>query len=334
MNELFSGSVFTLLMPYIYLLAGLAVLIISGNLLVSGSVQLARYFKISTLVMGLTVVAFGTSAPELFVSAGAALNNMPEIALGNVIGSNIANIGFILGFVALISPIPIHNKAIGFDLLAMFFVTFLLLLFGLNGSINRFEGIFLVVVLIAYTVWSIAASRKKTKAENTETAGINSAKKSLIKKPLIAGLMIIAAITGLYFGSGWFVTGARDIALHWGVSERVIATSIVAVGTSMPELIASLIAAIKKEADLSVGNIIGSNIFNITSVLGITAIINPLSIGSQSLFIIDMIWVFGISIALFLTMIPLSKGKIKRWEGIILLALFLSYICILYTASN
>ena len=321
MFDFLSGSNLAVIIPYLYLVSGLSVLILCGNILVTGSVQIARYFKISTLVVGLTIVAYVTSAPEMFISVGAALNNAHDIALGNVIGSNIANIGCILAVVALIIPILIRNRAIGFDLIIMFIVTLLLLIFGLNGVIGRIEGICFVSILIAYTVWSVIKSQKQLASKETEPATM---------KPLIAAGMIIAAVVGLYFSSGWFVTGARGIALQWGVSERVIAVSIVAVGTSMPELIASLVAAFRKEADLSIGNIIGSNIFNIAGVLGVTTIVRPVSISNQTLFLTDMIWLFGISIALVLTMIPLSKGTIKRWEGGFLLFIFAAYMVLLY----
>ena len=311
--------------PYLYLAAGLAVLVICGNMLVTGSVQIARHLKISTLVVGLTIVAYVTSAPEMFISVGAALGNAHDIALGNVIGSNIANIGFILALVAVISPIPVRNKSIGFDLAVMFCVTALLFIFGYNGIIGRLEGICLVLILTAYTVWSVVKSRKNLAAEETTPATM---------KLVAAVMLVLAAIAGLYFSSGWFVNGAREIALKWGVSERVIAISIVAVGTSMPELMASLIAAFRKEADLSIGNIIGSNIFNIAGVLGVTTIVRPLSTGSQSLFVSDMIWLAGISIALLLVMIPLSKGKIRRWEGAALMLLFSVYIFILYAGGG
>jgi len=308
--------------PYIYLSAGLGVLIICGNLLVTGSVQIARYFKISTLVVGLTIVAYGTSAPEMFISIDAALENAHDIALGNIIGSNIANIGCILAIVVLISPIPIRNKALGFDYLIMFAITLLLFVFGLNGVIGLLEGICFVVILIAYTVWSVIKSRKSSiEAKKIEPPTI---------KPILALLMIIAAIVGLYFSSGWFVKGAREIALQWGVSERVIAISIVAVGTSMPELISSLVAAFRKEADLSIGNIIGSNLFNIAGVLGVTAIIHPIKIQNHTLFLSDMIWLFAITIVLLLVMLPLTKGKINRWEGGILISIFAVYMVILF----
>ena len=320
LENIFSG-INPVIVPYIYLALGLIALIFCGNLLVTGSIQIARHFKISTLVVGLTIVAYVTSAPEMFISVGAALNNAHDIALGNVIGSNIANIAFILALVVLISPIPIRNKSIGLDYLVMFLVTILLFIFAFNGVIGRFEGICFVIILIVYTVWSITKSKKQLASEKTEPATM---------KPFLAVALILVSVLGLYFSSGWFVDGARGIALQWGVSERVIAISIVAVGTSMPELIASLVAAFRKEADLSVGNIIGSNLFNIAGVLGVSAIVRPLNIGNHSIFISDMVWLFGITIALLLTMLPLAKGKINRWEGGLLIFAFSIYIFILY----
>lgn len=308
-------------MPYLQLLAGLAILIACGNWLVSGSVQIARHFKISTLVVGLTIVAYGTSAPEIFISAGSALKGAHDIALGNVIGSNIANIGCIFALVAIIRPLQIRNNAIAFDLITMFLVIILLFVFGLNGNISRFEGICFLSILIIYTILSVIKAKKNTSSVKIEAP---------TKKPIIALIMIIASMGGLYFGSNFFVEGARQIALQWGVSERVIAISIVAVGTSAPEFIVSLIAAFKKEASLSIGNIIGSNLFNIAGVLGITTVICPLNIGEQQLFTNDMIWLFAVSTAFVLTMVPFSNGIVRRVEGAILLLLFAVYIFILY----
>ena len=310
---------------YLYLLLGLAVMIICGNWLVTGSVQLARYFKISTLVVGLTIVAYVTSTPEIFISVKAAIDGAYDIALGNVIGSNIANIGCILAVVALVCPIPIRNRAIGFDIMMMFLVTFLLFFFGFNGKIGRLEGICFLTILIAYTIWSISKSRKKS-----ASTALNEEPVKVTIKPLYAVSLILIAIVGLYFAAEWFVKGAREVALQWGVSERVIGVSIVAVGTSMPELMTSLIAAFKKEADLSVGNIIGSNFFNIAGVLGLTTTVSSITISDHTLFITDMMWLIGISIALLLTMIPLTKGKITRLESICLLLVFGTYMFILY----
>ncbi|MDR2855446.1 MAG: calcium/sodium antiporter [Methanomicrobiales archaeon] len=309
--------------PYILLFLGLLAMVVCGNWLVSGSVQLARHFKISTLIVGLTIVAYVTSTPEIFISVGAALEGAHDIALGNVIGSNIANIGCILAIVALIYPLPIRNRAIGFDIMMMFLVTFLLLFFGYNGMIGFYEGICLLSILVAYTVGSIYKSRKNNVSKETLPATM---------KPLQAVFMIALAVVGLYFSAGWFVGGAREVALLWGVSERVIGVSVVAVGTSTPELMTSLIAALKKEADLSVGNIIGSNFFNIAGVLGITTAISSIKVSDHAMFLSDMTWLFGITIALLVTMLPLSKGKISRLEASLLLSVFALYIFILYTS--
>ena len=320
MNELFSGTPLEIAAPYIGLALGLVVLIVCGNWLVTGSVQLARYFKVSTFIVGLTIVAYGTSAPEMFISIGAAVNDYHDIALGNVIGSNIANIGAILAIVALVATIPIQNKAFAFDLAVMLIATVLLFVFGFNGVIGRLEGIALVTMLASYTVWSVIKSRRQTNVKDVAPATMN---------PLLAVLLVVVALVGLYFGADWFVDGAREIALQWGVSERVIAISIVAIGTSSPELVASLVAAFKKEADLSIGNIIGSNLFNIAGVLGITSIVRPLTVGDRSMFVSDMIWLFGISVVLVLIMLPLTKGKISRWEGGLLLSIFAVYMFML-----
>jgi len=321
MNELFSGTPLEIAAPYIGLALGLVVLIVCGNWLVTGSVQLARYFKVSTFIVGLTIVAYGTSAPEMFISIGAAVNDYHDIALGNVIGSNIANIGAILAIVALVATIPIQNKAFAFDLAVMLIATVLLFVFGFNGVIGRLEGIALVTMLASYTVWSVIKSRRQTNVKDVAPATMN---------PLLAVLLVVVALVGLYFGADWFVDGAREIALQWGVSERVIAISIVAIGTSSPELVASLVAAFKKEADLSIGNIIGSNLFNIAGVLGITSIVRPLTVGDRSMFVSDMIWLFGISVVLVLIMLPLTKGKISRWEGGLLLSIFAVYMFMLF----
>jgi len=307
--------------PYVELVLGLILLVVCGNWLVSGSVQLARFFRVGTFIVGLTVVAYGTSAPEMFISVGASLRGADDIALGNIIGSNIANIGAILATVALIATIPIRNRGLAFDLAAMFAATALLFLFGLDGRIGRIEGLALVAGLIAYTARSMVKARRKVGTEEFAPPTMS---------PLAAGGLILAALAGLYLGSDWFVEGARGIALKWGVSERVIAVSIVAVGTSSPELVISLVAVFRKENDLSIGNIIGSNIFNIAGVLGVTAAVSPLAVGNRSLFLTDMLWLFGFSALLLLAMLPLSKGKISRLEGGILLALFAVYMVILY----
>jgi cation:H+ antiporter len=309
-------------MAFVYLVAGFILLMISGNYLVKGSVQLARHFKISTLLVGLTVVAFGTSAPELFVSVKAAFKGASDIAVGNVIGSNIANIALILGLVALVYPIAVRNRSILFDWIVMTIASLALLILGYNGTIGLLEGIIFLLCLGIYLWWSFYISRKSIKTSDVipiPTMG------------LYAALSVaIVSIVGLYFGAEWLVMGARELAISWGVSDRVIGISIVAFGTSVPELATSIIASFRKETDISVGNIIGSNIFNVFAVLGVTAVIKPLPIGNPEMFTVDMVWVLGLSIVLLAFMLPLSRGLISRWKGGLLLLTYISYIYLLF----
>jgi len=315
-----AGTALAPALPYAFLVAGLAALVVCGNWLVSGSVQIARRFGVSSFVVGLTVVAYGTSAPEMFISLGAAARGAHDIALGNVVGSNIANIGAILAIVALVATIPTRDKAIGLDLAAMLALTALLFAFGLTGSVGRPAGALFVAFVVAYTLWSVARAKKKGRADPEPAT---------MRLPAALALTA-AALFGLYLGSDVFVEGARGVAASWGVSERVIAVSIVALGTSSPELVASLVAALRKEADLSIGNIIGSNLFNIGGVLGVTAIARPIVVADRALFAGDMAWLLGFSTLLVLAMLPLSKGKISRPEGALLLALYCVYVALLF----
>lgn len=311
-------------MAFVYLITGFVLLLVSGNYLVKGSVQLARYLKISTLVVGLTVVAFGTSAPELFVSIKAAFKGVADIAVGNIVGSNIANIALILGLVSIIYPIAIRNRTILFDWVVMTLVTLLLLFFGYNGVIGFLEGFVFLSLLVIYLFWSFYKSRKSINNSGVETPSPELA----IHWAL---LMVLGSIVGLYFGAEWLVEGARELAQSWGVSDRVIGVSIVAFGTSVPELATSLIASLRKETDISVGNIVGSNIFNILAVLGATSVIKPLPINSPGLFTIDLVWMLGLSVLLLLFMIPLSKGMITRWKGALFFLTYLTYLYFLFT---
>jgi cation:H+ antiporter len=309
-------------MAYFYLFLGFVLLMVSGNYLVKGSVQLARHFKVSTLVVGLTVVAFGTSAPEFFVSIKAALKDVPDIAVGNVVGSNIANIGLILGMVALVYPISIHNKSILSDALLMILGTVVLLFFGYNGVIGLVEGILLFSALMAYILWLFYQSKKK----GTVRKEIHPPDMSIF----LALAYTLISIAGLYFGAEWMVNGARELALSWGVSDRVIGISIVAFGTSVPELVTSIIAAFRKESDISIGNIIGSNIFNILGVLGASAMIKPLPVNNPEMFVTDMVWALGLSVALLLFMMPFNKGHLSRWKGGVFLSTYIIYIYLLF----
>jgi cation:H+ antiporter len=310
-------------MALVWLIAGFVLLFFSGDWLIKGSVALSRHFKISTLVIGLTVVAFGTSAPELFVSVKAAFNGVPDLAIGNVVGSNIANIGLILGLVAMVIPIPARNRAVWFDWTIMLVATFLLIVFAYNGIVGFWEGVAFLVLLGLYLIWSVFQARRKSH-KNQEVflpAEISTWK---------ALLWVVVSVVGLYYGAEWLVKGATSLALSWGVSDRIIGISIVAFGTSVPELAASMMALYRKENDISVGNIIGSNIFNIWAVLGVTAVISPLHVNDVGMLIQDLLISVGFAVLLLGFMLPLSRGLVSRWKGAVLFLLYILYIYILY----
>jgi len=313
-------------MEYFYSLLGFVILIISGKYLVSGSVSLARFFKLSTLVIGVTVVAFGTSAPELIVSLQAALKGHPEIAVGNVIGSNISNIALVLGITSMLVPMSIKRNSIRIDWPVMMIVSLLFYVFARNGLLSRMEGVALILLLIGYVVFSISYSKRQNarKEERIETP-----KFSL---PFAIALVIISC-SGLVFGANLLVDNASIIARDLGVSERVISVSLIAVGTSLPELTTSVMAAIQKEMDISVGNIIGSNIFNILSVLGITSLVKPIEV-TPLMISIDIVWMLGISLLLFVLMYPFKKPKLARFDGLVLFLVYVIYIYFLFSTGK
>ena len=307
----------------LYLVAGLLILILGGEFLVKGSVGLAVKMKVSMVVIGLTVVSFATSAPELIVSVYAALSDHPDIALGNVIGSNIANISLVLGLTALISPLGFQKRMYTVDVPLMLFASALLGIFLYNDyTLRTWEGITFVVLLSIMTYMMIRNSRKEQKA-NGVVLEVSMKMSKILLFLLIGG-------TCLYLGSRLLVDGATVLARNMGVSERVISVSIIAFGTSVPELAASIIAALKKEKDLSIGNLIGSNIFNIFAVLGITSIIHPISIVDPVLLSNDIWWMFGIALAMYPLMFLFSKRQIGRVEGFLLFATYITYMSFLF----
>jgi len=312
-------------MDYLYLFVGLIILLYSGDLLVKGGVALASHFKISTLVVGVTVVSFGTSAPELLVSLNAALNGSPDISIGNVVGSNIANIALVLGFTAILLPLPVRSNSIKYDWPFMMGASVLFYLFVLNQYLESYEGVVFLLLLFAFMGWTIWKSRKQNKEFSEK---IPTAKYSV----LISLGLITASSVGLYFGANLLVDSAKNIAIQFGVSERVIGLTIVAFGTSVPELATSGIAAFKKEMDISIGNIIGSNIFNILGVLGVTSIIKKIFV-SKEIVSFDILMMLGISFLLFILILPLRKGKLHRWKGVLLLSVYLIYIYLVFKQS-
>ncbi len=304
------------------LIAGLILLVAGGEFLVRGASSIALRLKISPLVVGLTVVAFGTSAPELFIGIKSALLGSPDITMGNVIGSNICNLALVLGVTALISPVPVQNDSIKIDWPMTMGSSFLLYLLVREGYINAYEGVLFVCILIAYIVFVIMKSRKET--QNKQAAVVDSDVPDAPSNSLIKDLAFIAMGTaGLSFGSDWFIQGARSLAIEIGVDERVIGVTIVALGTSLPELATAMVAAFKKETDIAVGNLMGSNIFNILSILGITSIIQQIEV-NDVIINSDMIWMLLITFLILPMM--LYKKIVGRIEGAILLAVYSYYI--------
>ncbi|MDR0428234.1 MAG: calcium/sodium antiporter [Dysgonamonadaceae bacterium] len=286
-------------MEYLLLIGGLILLVVSGNYLVESAVDIAKKFKLSSLTIGMTIVAFGTSAPELMVSVQAALNGFPEIALGNVVGSNIANIGLILGLTALILPIKTSRRSVKIDWPFLVLISILLVVFAWKGSFDRIEGAVAVLLLILFTFRSIKSSRQSQEEEKESSLPRRSIQLSVV-------IFIIACI-GLAYGADFMVQGASAIATKLGISERVVSVLIVGVGTSLPELTASVIAAIKKEDDMSLGNIIGSNIFNILAVLGISSLIKPIAF-SDTGFHSDFIWMLFFAVFLYFGIINVNDN--------------------------
>jgi cation:H+ antiporter len=310
-------------MSILFIFLGLGLLVIGGDFLVRAAVGLSLKLKLSKMIIGLTVVSFVTSAPELLVSVQAAIDGFSDISLGNVIGSNIANIGLVLGVTAIITPLSIDKYFYRFNWPVMMLLSIGLYFILKSGNeISTLEGVALVAILIIYLVLLIGRANKRPSSDASQMVDGQLAVVSNFK--IIMWLLI--GVIALYFGSRWLVEGAVALASSLGVSERVISITVIAVGTSVPELAASVIAALKKEKALSLGNLIGSNIFNIASVLGITAIIQPIAVKSQELFTNDMWWMLGFAGVLIpLAFLP-SKFEIGRLKGLIILACYCIFI--------
>ena len=305
----------------LFILGGSGGLFLGAEGLVRGSSSLAIRFGISPLVVGLTIVAFATSSPELVVSIKAAIDGNPGIVVGNVVGSNICNIALILGVAALISPMQVKAQVIKREIPLMIIISIVLLLVLIDGSISRWEGTMFVIGIIAYIVFSY----QYVKREKADVEIVKEFKEGLRAKPYKLWQSVLLIIGGLVFlviGSNLFVDGAIEAAVKLGVSQAVIGLTIVALGTSLPELVTSVVASFKNENDIAIGNAVGSNVFNILSILGISSLINPIS--NSGITIIDL------SIMMFFTVLilPLCKSgfKLRRWEGAMLFSGYVAYM--------
>lgn len=303
-------------LEYVYILVGLVGLFVGGEALVRGSVNIARRLSISPLVIGLTVVAFGTSAPELLVSLQAAWRGAPDIAVGNIVGSNIANVLLILGMTALVWPIRVSGAAVRNDAAFMLVGTvFLVPLFAL-GEIGRWAGAVLFVALVFYLVWTFLTSRDADDADEPEH-------EVAPKSPLVSLLWVGGGLLGLLFGAKFLVEGSVSVARDFGVSEAFIGLTIVAMGTSLPELATSLIAAFRRHSEIAIGNILGSNIFNIFGILGLTAMISPISVAPRFLtFDLPIM----IAVSFVLVGLLLTRPQIGRAVGGLMLLGYVGYV--------
>jgi len=305
----------------ILLLAGFALLIGGAELLVRGASQLATDFGISPLVVGLTVVAFGTSTPELAVSVLSAHSGQAGIALGNVVGSNICNVLLILGLSALVAPLVVSRQVVRLEVPIMIGISLLLTLFALDGAIGRWEGGLLFAGIIVYTVWTVRRSRREFREQSSPeeappTSGRSGRGAQILQ--ILGGLVLLGV------GSKWLVDGAVSIATFFGVSDLVIGLTVVAVGTSLPELATSVLASLRGQRDIAVGNVVGSNIFNILSVLGLTAVLAPEGVPVPPT---ALTFDLPVMIAVAVACLPifLAGYRIARWEGGLFFGYYLAY---------
>jgi cation:H+ antiporter len=303
----------------LFLALGLIALFIGAEGLIRGASALALRVGITPLVVGLTVVAFGTSTPELVVSLKAALIGNSSISLGNVVGSNIANIALILGIASVIRPLDVHANIIRKEIPIMIGLTILLIVLLIDGELSFIDGVIFIIGIITYTITNVVMARKEKNAE------VEKEFKDGLKTKLGIPVSIIFIVGGLalmILGANLFVTSSISIAKAIGVSDAIIGLTIVAIGTSLPELITSIVASYKNESDIAIGNVVGSNIFNILGILGITALVIPLS--SEGINYID----FGVMLFTAMILLPLSKTgfKITRLEGAFFIAGYIVYI--------
>lgn len=324
-------------MVYLMLILGLAVLTIGAEFLVRGASRLAVSVGISPLVVGLTVVAFGTSAPELVVSLQSAYLGQPDVALGNVLGSNIFNVLFILGVSALIVPLTVSQQLIRFDVPLMVLLSIVVGAMGIDGKIGLIDGVFLSAGLVAYMSFAVMKSRKEEAAIKAEYAAefgspngdVDSTNQS--KQDVMNVVLVVSGLLLLVLGAHWFVDAAVAVARSWQVSELVIGITIVAAGTSLPEVATSIMAAIRGEKDIAVGNVVGSNIFNIMGVLGISSVASGTGIAvADEALKLDV----PVMIAVAMACLPVffTGHLIARWEGAMFLGYYITYTCYLLLA--
>jgi cation:H+ antiporter len=313
----------SILLSWVALFCGLAMLTSGGEFLVSGAAKLAKRWGMSSLLIGLTVVAFGTSMPELFVGLIALFQDHPDILTGNVVGSNIANVGLILGISALIAPLPVRFKSVDLELYGILGATLLLAFVAWLGVFPRILGWVFVTAIVLYTIMSFRQA-SKNKLRQDQGPAVDTTHK-LFSLPVISGL-VLGGFVLLGIGSHLFISGAVDIARHFGISELIIGLTLAAVGTSLPELASCLAAIRQRQTAILTGNVIGSNLFNLLMVLGICSLLKPFPL-SPHLLTRDLPVMFSLS-AVLIPILVVQQGLL-RYHGLILLVSYVAYLFIL-----
>ena len=307
------------MLDILFIILGLTFLVLGGSWLLKSAVALSLRLNIPKIVIGMTVVSFATSAPELIVSINAALDGFPDLALGNVVGSNIANIGLVLGITVFLGAIDVKKSFYTTDWPVMMISSLLFFLFlYFDHELQRYEGIIMLILLFAFLFYLLRYQKPAVEDEMPED--------DVLLPNYKTALFLILGGLALWGGSELLINGAVGLASFYGVSERVIAITVVSVGTSIPELAASIIAVIKKEKAISLGNLIGSNIFNILAVLGITAIITPIQVVDLGLLHNDIFWMLGIAFLLLPLVFFPKRMRLGKGEGLILLGLYIAFV--------
>ncbi len=316
-------------MDYLYLVGGLVLLILGGDWLLKGAISLSVRINIPKAIIGMTVVSFATSAPELIVSIKSALQGHADIALGNVVGSNIANLGFVLGITLLMTKMEVGRSFVRIDWPILMLVSVLLYAcLYFDGELQFYEGLLFFSLLIIYLVLYLKVFKysKIYKEDHLEEEEIDEVSDSPSLSVASTLLFLFMGALGLYFGSEFLIEGSVNLASSFGVSERVIGITVISVGTSIPELAASIIAAIKKERAISLGNLIGSNIFNILAVLGVTSMITPIRVSDDRLLTNDLFWMLGFAIVLLPLIYMFTRRELRWKEGLFLLIGYVVFI--------
>lgn len=312
-----------MLLYIILIIVGFALLIVGADFLVDGASGIAKKFHIPEIIIGLTIVSIGTSMPELFVSITSAIDGYSDMALGNVIGSNLCNLLLILGLSSLIKPVDFQEETRKYEIPMCLLFTIILMIFSnTSGGISRIEAVILLVLFVLFIAYTIYMGKKKSKEDSkvVEEKNKNKTIKNII--------LIILGIVGLKFGGDFVVNNAVNIAQMFNISEKVISLTILAIGTSLPELVTSVTAAIKGNSDIAIGNIIGSNIFNILLILGVSSVIKPITFNSSYNMDLSILCISTVILALFPIIPP--KNKMSRANGLIYVLMYGAYMTMLF----